>query len=244
MRFRVAVSTFAALTCLTTAGVAVTLVSADDAQDSSATHLAGSAWTVETSSDYGATWTSPLDKNGQGLFPVRVNLDALGRQNFYQPVTLRNTVDSVSRSEVEFETAQLLQGDPEAAKYLRIRMAYSPEGVCSDALFDENDPDVEPVVGNGEPGPFDAPATELPIELGAGTPSTAGKAETVCIEFGTKRAEEQTPGGELTLAWPISARAAAPSDDEDDDDDHDNLNDSPESSTIDPTSPVRKDEES
>lgn len=227
MRFRVAVSTFAALTCLTTAGVAVTIASSEDAKDTSATHLAGSAWTVETSSDYGATWTSPLDKNGQGLFPVRVNLDALGRQNVYQPVTLRNTVDSVSPSEVEFETAQLLQGDPEAAKYLRIRMAYSPDGVCSDALFD--DPNLEPVVGNGEPGPFDAPATELPIELGAGTPSTAGKAETVCIEFGTKRAEEQTPGGELTLAWPISARAAAPSEDN-----------GAESSTIDPTSPVRQ----
>lgn len=227
MRFRVAVSTFAALTCLTTAGVAVTIVSSEDAKDTSATHLAGSAWTVETSSDYGATWTSPLDKNGQGLFPVRVNLDALGRQNVYQPVTLRNTVDSVSPSEVEFETAQLLQGDPEAAKYLRIRMAYSPDGVCSDELFD--DPNLEPVVGNGEPGPFDAPATELPIELGAGTPSTAGKAETVCIEFGTKRAEEQTPGGELTLAWPISARAAAPSEDN-----------GAESSTIDPTSPVRQ----
>lgn len=227
MRFRVAVSTFAALTCLTTAGVAVTIVSSEDAKDTSATHLAGSAWTVETSSDYGATWTSPLDKNGQGLFPVRVNLDALGRQNVYQPVTLRNTVDSVSPSEVEFETAQLLQGDPEAAKYLRIRMAYSPDGVCSDALFD--DPNLEPVVGNGEPGPFDAPATELPIELGAGTPSTAGKAETVCIEFGTKRAEEQTPGGELTLAWPISARAAAPSEDN-----------GAESSTIDPTSPVQQ----
>lgn len=227
MRFRVAVSTFAALTCLTTAGVAVTIVSSEDAKDTSATHLAGSAWTVETSSDYGATWTSPLDKNGQGLFPVRVNLDALGRQNVYQPVTLRNTVDSVSPSEVEFETAQLLQGDPEAAKYLRIRMAYSPDGVCSDALFD--DPNLEPVVGNGEPGPFDAPATELPIELGAGTPSTAGKAETVCIEFGTKRAEEQTPGGELTLAWPISARAAVPSEDN-----------GAESSNIDPTSPVRQ----
>lgn len=227
MRFRVAVSTFAALTCLTTAGVAVTIASSEDAKDTSATHLAGSAWTVETSSDYGATWTSPLDKNGQGLFPVRVNLDALGRQNVYQPVTLRNTVDSVSPSEVEFETAQLLQGDPEAAKYLRIRMAYSPDGVCSDALFD--DPNLEPVVGNGEPGPFDAPATELPIELGAGTPSTAGKAETVCIEFGTKRAEEQTPGGELTLAWPISARAAVPSEDN-----------GAESSTIDPTSPVRQ----
>lgn len=227
MRFRAAVSTFAALTCLTTAGVGVTIVSSEDAKDTSATHLAGSAWTVETSSDYGATWSSPLDKNGQGLFPVRVNLDALGRQNVYQPVTLRNTVDSVSPSEVEFETAQLLQGDPEAAKYLRIRMAYSPEGVCSDALFD--DPNLEPVVGNGEPGPFDAPATELPIELGAGTPSTAGKAETVCIEFGTKRAEEQTPGGELTLAWPISARAAAPSEDN-----------GAESSTIDPTSPVRQ----
>ncbi|ANI93618.1 hypothetical protein [Dietzia timorensis] len=231
MRFRVAVSTFAALTCLTTAGVAVTIVSAEDAKDTSATHLAGLTWTVETSSDYGATWTSPLDKNGQGLFPVRVNLDALGRQNVYQPVTLRNTVDSVSPSEVEFETAQLLQGDPEAAKYLRIRMAYSPDGVCSDALFD--DPNLEPVVGNGEPGPFDAPATELPIELGAGTPSTAGKAETVCIEFGTKRAEEQTPGGELTLAWPISARAAAPSEDN-----------GAEASTIDPTSPVRQNEES
>lgn len=227
MRFRVAVSTFAALTCLTTAGVAITLVSDYDAKDTSATHLTGSAWTVETSSDYGATWTSPLDKNGQGLFPVRVNLDALGRQNVYQPVTLRNTVDSVSPSEVQFETGQLLQGDPEAAKYLRIRMAYSPDGVCSDALFDN--PDLEPVVGNGEPGPFDAPATELPIELGAGTSSTPGKAETVCIEFGTKRAQEKTPGGELTLAWPISAHAAAPNEDN-----------SAESSTIDPTSPVRK----
>ena len=230
MRFRVAVSTFAALTCLTTAGVAVTLVSDEDAKDTSATHLAGSAWTVETSSDYGATWTSPLDKDGNGLFPVRVNLDALGRQNVYQPVTLRNTVDSTSPSEVEFETAQLLQGDPEAAKYLRIRMAYSPDGVCSDALFD--DPDLEPVVGTGEPGPFDAPATELPIELGAGTPSTAGQAETVCIEFGTKRAEEQAPGGELTLAWPISARAAAPSEDE-----------NSETSTIDPSSPAQLDED-
>lgn len=226
MRFRVAVSTFAALTCLTTAGVAVTIVSADDAKDTAETHLAGSAWTVETSSDYGATWTSPLDKTGNGLFPVRVNLDALGRQNVYQPVTLRNTVDSTTPSVVEFETGQLLEGDPEAAKFLRIRMAYSPDGVCSDALFD--DPDLAPVVGTDEAGPFDAPATELPIKLGQGTSSTAGKAETVCIEFGTKRAEEQTPSGELTLAWPISARAAQ---------EHEAADS--ETSTIDPSSPAQ-----
>ena len=55
----------------------------------------------------------------------------------------------------------------------------------------------------------------------------------MCIEFGTKRAQERTPGGELTLAWPISARAAAPTEEN-----------SAESSTIDPTSPVRKTGES
>lgn len=233
MRFRVAVSTFAALTCVTTAGIAATMVSADDAKDTSATHLTGSSWTVETSSDYGATWTSPLDKNGTGLFPVRVNLDALGQQNVYQPVTLRNTVDSTTPSVVEFETGQLLQGDPEAAKYLQIRMAYSPDGICSDALFE--DPNVEPIVGTPEAGPFDAPATEFPIELGAGTSSTAGQAATVCIEFGTKRAEKLTPSGELTLAWPIVAREAEAHDDAAS---TSGTTESSDTSTIDPTSKI------
>lgn len=238
MRFRVAVSTFAALTCVTTAGIAVTMVSADDAKDTSATHLAGSAWTVETSSDYGATWTSPLDKDGKGLFPVRVNLDALGQQNFYQPVTLRNTVDSTTPSVVQFDTGQLLQGDADAAKYLQIRMAYSPDGVCSDALFD--DPNVEPVIGTADPGPFDAPSTEFPIELGAGTSSTSGQSETVCIEFGTKRAKERAPSGELTLAWPIVARAAEESNG--DDDSAGSATGSSDTSTIDPTSKINSED--
>lgn len=206
MRFRLAVSAFAALTCLGSVGVAATLVSPSEHRSDTEAHLAGSEWTVESSADYGATWTSPLDKLGNGVFPVRVDLGALGEQNVYQPLTLRNQVGSTNASVVGIQPAELFAGDADAAESLQIRMAYSPGGTCSSSLFEEGD--VEPIVGTTEPGPFDAPSNNVPITLGAGTESTAGQPETVCIEFSTKRTDAPAPSGELTLAWPLSAREA------------------------------------
>ncbi|WP_333619065.1 hypothetical protein [Dietzia sp.] len=204
MRFRLAVSTIAALSCLTSVGFAATLVSPDEQKSETEAQLAGSSWTVESSSDYGATWTSPLDKLGNGVFPVRVDLGALGEQNVYQPLTLRNQTGSTTPSVVRIQSGELFSGDAEAAKSLQIRMAYSPTGVCSSSLFEE--PDVEPIVGTDEPGALDAPSNNVPITLGPGTKSTAGQPETVCIEFSTKRSLDTPLSGDLTLAWPISAQ--------------------------------------
>ena len=201
MRFRAAVTSFAALSCVGLAGYAGMLLSDPSTPAQKDTQLTGAQWTVESSADYGRTWTSPLDADGQGVFPVQARLSALANQNFYQPITLRNTVGTHTATEVRIEPAMLIAGDPAQAAQVKIRMAYSPEGYCAASVFE--------ATADREPAATAAPlGTQRPlpsVTLDAATSSTPSSSETVCIEFSMDRSSAPTAPGEVTVAWPLKA---------------------------------------
>lgn len=204
MRFRAAVSTFAALSCLTMVGVAGSLVSADHPAAVREAQLAGNQWGVEMSADYGSTWTTTLDSSTPAAFPVQVKLDALAEKNFYQPITLRTAVGTTDPAQVQLQQAELISGTPEQAAAVQIRMATSPRGYCASSLFDTAGPGGTPI----PPRPATEATVPEPVTLQPAFSTTAGQPETVCIEFSVDRGTDERPHGELMLAWPMQAQPA------------------------------------
>lgn len=197
-------SAFTALSCLTMATVAASMLSADDPATTSDAALTGNQWGVEVSTDYGSSWTSTLPAGDPGAFPVQVNLAALADKNFYQPITVRTAVGTRTGATVTVQRAQLLSGSPEQADAVQVRMAASPRGFCASSLFDSADLAGRPI----EPRPATAAEVPAPVDLPAAFSTTAGQPETVCVEFSLARGDATPPTGKITLAWPLTAQIA------------------------------------
>lgn len=202
MRCRTAVTSFVALACAGLVGY-LAMPTNPDPSTQKDTQLTGTEWTVESSADFGHTWTSPLDERGHGVFPVRVRLDALADQNFYQPLTLRNTVGTATDTTVSIEPATLISGSPADAGLVRIRMALSPHGSCAASVFDGTGTRASAAQG----APLTAQRSLPTVTLESASSTTAGPSQTVCIEFAIDRTVTAPVSGELTVAWPLSASA-------------------------------------
>lgn len=200
MRIRHAATALVALGAASTCALGATLViqaREDDAQES---QLRSSSWSVQASTDFGATWTAPISTYG-GNFPVQVDTARLRDRSAYQPLTLRTSVDSLSDAHVQIGEGMLVDGDPAAAAGVRIRAVAGRGGACAAPTFTTGAPSV--LAGNGtRPEPVNAPTADEPLVLPGGTRTTPGAPVTVCLEVSMDSAS-RAPDSMLTLAWPV-----------------------------------------
>lgn len=173
-----------------------TMTGADPGEDSG---LRSAYWSVQSSTDFGTTWTAPVSSDG-GHLPVRVDTVELRSRAAYQPLTLRTTVDSRDPAQVILGTGALLSGDPETAAEVRIR-AVTTSATCAAPAFAAGATGL--LAGSPEHrGPLDARATRTPITLPAGTRTTPGAPVTVCLEV-SMEANAPVADSQLTVAWPL-----------------------------------------
>lgn len=204
MRIRHAASALVALGAASACALGGTIVAQDHETEVRESELRSSAWSVQASTDFGTTWTAPINSAG-GHFPVRVDTAALRNRSAYQPLTLRTSVDSQDTALVDIGKGVLVEGNPETAAEVRIRAVSSTSGSCAQPTFTPGRSGVTSGVLEGkptEPVAVDAPTADAPLVLPAATRTTPGAPVTVCLELSLD-ANAPAPDSVLTLAWPI-----------------------------------------
>jgi len=209
MRIRHAASTLVALGAASACALGASMIAQVHEAELRDSELRSSAWSVQASTDFGTTWTAPINSSG-GHFPVRVDTAALRNKPAYQPLTLRTSIDSTSDALVEIGEGALVEGNPDTAADVRIRAVAATSGACAEPTFTPGNPGVTSGILQGDPtvpAPIDAATVDDPLVLPAGTQTTAGAPMSVCLEL-SLASDSPAPDSVLTLAWPLEITRA------------------------------------
>lgn len=201
MRIRHATTALVALGAASACALGGSFVhQADTQRDARDSELRSSSWSVQASTDFGTTWTTPASSYG-GHFPVHVDTAALRSSPSYQSLTLRTSMDSRAQANVTLREGTLIEGDPAAASEVRVRAVRSADGTCAAPTFSSGSRNLLNA-DRDDPRPVDSATADQSLRLPGATRTTAGAPVTLCIEASIAPrapvADEQ-----VTLGWPI-----------------------------------------